>query len=446
MGLLREYQTNAIERLKTMPHACLMADMGTGKTITTLSHIASDQYKALIIAPLTVAQTVWENEAQKWPHTRHLRFAHLLGSSAKRRKAMEEDADVYVINIENAPWLIEGYMAWLEDMEFDILVLDELSLWRNNKSKRWKAGYHLRMRKNVFSQVIGLTGTPAPNGLVDMWAQMQMIKPEVITRHKTQYLRKYFVPLDPNGWKWTLQPNADFKIYRALDPYVIRVSNRELDMPELTEQRVAVPLPEAVTKLMAELKSEGAVEVDKTLITAESAGALVQKLMQLSNGAVYDEDNVAHFVHNEKLKVTEQIINELQGNPALVAYQFAHDLAALRKAYPDAPVLGATNTAFENNRIVREWNAGRIPVLLGHPAAMGHGLNLQEGGHHVIFYGLTWSLEHYEQLIARVYRQGQKSRHVFVHLLCASPIDYRVADTLVRKANMQQALLDFLAA
>ena len=434
-----QYQVDALKRLDEITHAGLMADMGTGKTITTLTHLALNGSKALVIAPLRVAETVWAEEARIWKHTKDMTFSHALGTPKQREAALARKADVYVINVENAMWLVKEHAQFLRSI--DVLVLDELSLWKST-GKRWKSLYSVR---DVFKSVIGLTGTPAPNGLLDLWPQMEMIKPGMITRTKTQYKQHFFFPVDPNGWKWMLRPNADLKIYRKIEPYVIRVSNDQLDMPELNVQRVAVPLPDAVTDMLTELKHEGVVDLPTTQIVAENPAALVSKMMQISNGAVYDDQQRPHFVHEAKLKAIRELVEELQGAPVLISYQFKHDLSALKRAWPDAPVLGGENTAARNNEIVRDWNAGKIPVLFGHPAAMGHGMNLQEGGHHVIFYGLTWNLEHYDQLIARVYRQGQQSRHVFVHLLCASDIDNRVADALIRKANVQQELLNYLA-
>lgn len=439
---LHDYQRNAVTYLSQHPHAVLGADMGTGKTITTLTHIVNHGHKTLVVAPKQVAGSVWAEEAAKWSHTCHLRFSKILGTREQRARAMNVDADIYVINVDNIIWLITENRQWMADMDFDLLVLDELSLWKAT-GKRWKT---LIKDRDKFPNRIGLTGTPAPNGLLDLFPQIQMIAPGTLGRTKTAYKQRYFYCMDPYGWKWQVRPWAPSVIYRKLADVMLRITNEELDMPALNVQRVPVELPSSTTKLMRELRHEGVIDVGDATVSAESAAVLAGKLMQLSNGAVYvdDEERRWEIVHDEKIKATKHIVEELQGSPAIIAYSYRHDLERLQLAYPDAPVISSDMSETELNEVITQWNAGEIPVMLGHPASMGHGLNLQQGGHHVIFFGLTWNLEHYEQLIARVYRQGQQSRHVFIHLLCAGAIDTRVADALIAKADVQQALLDFL--
>lgn len=438
---LHQYQLKAVSFLNSTKTAALFSDMGTGKTITTLTHLADNNYKALITAPLRVAETVWAHEAKQWEHTAKLTFSHILGGKAARETALAAPASVYVMNVENIQWLAEHHGDWIARMRFDTLVLDELTLWKS-MGKRWKALHRLR---ELFPRKIGLTGTPTPNGMLDLWPQCQILKEGMITRTMTQYKQYYFYNTDKYGWNWNLRHGADSLIFAKIAPYVMRVTNAELDMPELNVQRVAVNLPPAAARAGSIMLRDGVLLVDKSEIVAEAASAVGIKLMQISNGCIYDEERNVHVIHDAKLKATKEIITELQGAPVLIAYHFRHDLDTLRAAFPDAEVLQSENGAALNADIAERWNRGEIPILLGHPQAMGHGMNLQRGGHHVIFYGLTWNLEHYEQLIARLYRQGQQNKHVFVHLLCGLPIDFHIADALIKKANVQDAVLKYLA-
>jgi len=433
---LHDYQIRAIDHMAKTQNAALFAQMGTGKTITTLTYLAQYKLKALVIAPKRVVETVWKQEAERWPHTQHLMVSRILGTPKQRLAALAAEADLYLINVENVPWLFK--QDW--DKDFDALVLDELSLWKST-GKRWK---ELFKHRDKFRQVIGLTGTPAPNGLLDLWPQMQMIEPGCITRTKTLYKQLYFYSADPFGYKWNLRPGADKQIYDKIEPIVMRVSNDQLKLPELVTQRIPVPLSPSVQRLYKTMKDEGVIdELPSGPIVAESAAAVGNKLMQISNGAIYNEANTVIPIHDAKLDALGQIISEQQGAPLLVAYTYRHDQARIAKRWPHAVTLSGENSTSDNEQIVDNWNAGKIPLMLLHPASGGHGLNLQHGGNHLVWFGPTWNLEHYDQLIARLHRQGQRST-VFNHILCGAEIDYRVADALEAKADVQQALLDYL--
>ena len=433
---LHDYQVKALQFLAEQPEALLLADMGTGKTVITLTHLSKYKYRTLVIAPLRVCQLVWAQEAASWLHLKHLTFSHVLGSPIQRRKALTSEADVYLINPENIEWLIkEGFKL----DEFDLVVLDELSLWRG-RGKRWKALN--KMRYNI-KRIIGLTGTFTPNGLQGVWAQMQLISPGSLGRTYTGFLNTYFYPTDFNRWNWELKAEAEPRITQLIEEYVHRISASQLKMPELVMQRVQVELPEKVGKLCRTLIREGLVEIDDDVIVAESAAVASNKVTQIANGRVYDVDRRVIEVHTAKQKAVKEVVADMQGSPVLIAYNYQHDVTALFEMFPDAELLGSNTSSHEAERIINAWNAGEVPVLLGHPASMGHGLNIQAGGHHVIVYGLTWNLEYFQQLIARLARQGQQAATVFVHLLCAGPLDNTIADALINKADVQQAVLDY---
>ena len=436
---LRKYQVNAVEFMSENNRAALFMTMGTGKTISTLTHLHKLTVlgkKTIILSSLQVAKTVWHNEATKWMHTKNLRFSLIVGSQKDRHKALKTDADIYVMNVDNIKWFM-GLPA--HSREFDVVVLDELTLWKS-RGVRWKA---VRKWMEEREYVYGLTGTPAPNGLLDLWAQMELIKPGVLGRSYTSYRRRYFYPTDYNQYNWVPKYRTQDKIFELIEPLVLRVSNDELDMPALNINPISIPLPKEVYQYMQEIRRENLTIINGAQISAASAAVGTNKLAQLSNGCVYDDEQTPHAVHSEKLKACTEIVESLQGNPVVIAYSYVHDAERIMEQFPQAELL---NGKSDSDDVINRWNAGEIEVLVMHPAAGGHGLNIQEGGHNLIWYGMTWNLEHYEQLIARLWRQGQTHDTVHVHLLLGeNTIDQVIADALQNKSNVQQACLDYFA-
>lgn len=437
---LHNYQHRVLQQLSDKPEAAVMADMGTGKTIMSLTEIAAAGKRALVIAPLRVAQLVWNEEAARWEQTTGLKVGKVIGTPVQRKAALASDADVLVTNYENLQWLVDNIELL---PELDVLYIDELSRLKG-RGAWYKAAKVLRW---YFREVRGLTGTPAPNGYLDLFGQMDVIKPGLLGRNFTQYRRKYFYADDWNKYDYHPKVGAIEAINKLIEPYVIRVSNDELDMPELVEQRVRVILPVNAAKAMRKLRNDGMALVGGEMVIAESQAVATNKITQLANGTVYagEDNDIVVEVHSAKLKVLKELAEEMQGENLLVAYQYDHDLRRLQKMFPEAITLGGGLSDEQANRIRNGWNAGQIPMLLGHPASMGHGLNIQQGGHHIVMYGLTWDLEQYQQLVARLARQGQEAGTVFVHLLCAGELDEVIADALIAKASVQQALLDYFA-
>lgn len=435
---LHSYQRRAVQFVLDNPYCALWLGLGLGKTISTLTALAElidgfETHKALVIAPLRVANTVWAKEAANWDHTRHLRVIVCTGSQAKRLSALQDDADICVINRENVPWLVKHFgKRW----PFDCVVIDEASSFKNSKSQRFRA---LKRVRPYIDRLIELTGTMAPNGLIDLWAQAYLMDQGArLGRTKTGYLQRWFES-DFMGYTWTPRPNADAEIHAALSDVVLTMTAEDyLDMPERIDVSVPVALPPKLQREYESLERDFLIEIDAEGVTAVNAGALANKLLQFCNGAVYRDDGSAVELHTGKLDALAEIVEDNAGEPILVAYNYKTDLARLRERFPQAVVLDKEGAA------VADWNAGRIPILLAHPASAGHGLNLQAGGNVIVWFGLNWSLELYQQFNGRLHRQGQNNAVRVIHLVAEGCIDEKVMQAIANKADTQHQLIQAL--
>lgn len=435
------YQRAAIDVLLTHTHYGLMLDMGLGKTVITLTAIKAllDDWavaKVLIIAPKKVADSTWATESQKWDHTKDLRVVKVMGSEDKRRQALAADADIYIINREMVVWLCEQY----KQLPFDMLIIDESSNFKNPQAKRFKA---LKKQRGVFSRIVLLTGTPAPNTLEDLWAQVYLLDAgERLGRTITAYRSKYFTPAMTNGhvvYSYKLRKGADTAIHSKIRDICLSMKKQDV-MDEITMQDGYISRVVKVSLTPDEEATYNDMERDFVLalpqdevISAASAAALSNKLLQLANGSVYTDEGDVVTIHTRKVDALKEIASR-EGN-LLVFYNFKHDREAIRAAFPDAVDLSDDET-------LQAWDAGKIKMLLAHPASAGYGLNLQQGGHVIVWYGMTWSLEQYLQANARLNRQGQTHLVTIYHLLTTGTIDSQVMRALERKEKGQNALLE----
>lgn len=436
-----KYQTYAAEFIKDRNAAGLFLEMGLGKTVITLTAL-SDLIKAgqarriLVIAPLRVAQTVWSEEAAKWDHLQHLRISKVLGTSKERMTGLEAAADIYVINRENVLWLVSTW-PW----DFDTVVIDELSSFKARSAQRFKA---LRLVRSRIQRIYGLTGTPTSNGLIDLWSQIWLLdRGAALGQTLGGYRERYFTPGRRNGpvvYEWRLKPMAEEAIYKRLDGLVVSMRSADyLQLPERIDNRVEVVLDKKARKAYDAMEKSYLLELADTEITAANAAVVAGKLMQLANGAAYDEDHHWHWVHDGKLDALEEIVESHAGENILVYYAFRSDLERLLSRFKSAKVL-------KDARTVEEWNSGKIRMLLCHPDSAGHGLNLQNGGRLIVWFGITWSLEKWQQANARLHRQGQ-TKPVIVHTLIAKgTIDEQVMAALAAKADTQRSLMDAVKA
>ena len=414
-----------------------------GKTVITLTAIAdlvslSEVHKVLVVAPKRVAQSVWMQEAAKWDHTKHLQVVRVLGNAAERRAALAKSADVYVINRENVAWLVEEVgRKW----DFDMVVLDELSSFKSRSSQRWKA---IRKVRSRIKRMVGLTGTPAPNGLIDLWAQIYLLDGGDALEHTLGgYRERYFRPGRCSGtvvYEWVPRRGAEEAIYKRLEGLCVSMKSVDhITMPERVNNLITVPLSAKAKQIYDEMQREALVELQGETITAANAAAVTNKLLQLAQGAVYDDEKHWHVIHDAKLEALEDIVEEANGRPVLVYYAFKSDLGRLKCCFPDAVELKTDDD-------VERWNDHQIPMLLAHPDSAGHGLNLQNGGSIMVWFGLTWSLEKYQQANARLYRQGQKEAVIIHHLIAEGTVDERIMRVLGGKANLQDELMEAVKA
>jgi len=442
--LPHDYQAYAIDYIETHPIAAVLLDMGLGKTVISLTAIADllfDSFVAhrvLVIAPLRVARDTWPAEIGKWAHLQHLTYTVAVGNAKERRAALMQSADITIINRENLAWLIEesGF-----PFDYDTVVIDELSSFKNHQSKRFKV--LMRVRPTV-KRVIGLTGTPSSNGLMDLWAEFRLLDlGERLGRFITQYRYEYFTPDKRNGdivYSYKPLPYAEEAIYRKISDITISMKSTDhLKMPELVSTQYEVRLSEDEAERYADLKQELILQLPDGEVTAANAAALTQKLAQLANGAIYaDTGDVIEF-HERKLDALEDIIESANGKPVLVAYWFRHDLQRIRNRF--------TVRELKSSKDIVDWNKGEIPVAVIHPASSGHGLNLQAGGSTLVWFGLTWSLELYQQTNARLWRQGQSARTVVIqHIVTKGTIDERILKALQAKDKTQAALIEAVKA
>ena len=396
--------------------------------------------KVLVVAPLRVAEDTWTKESAKWDHLRGLRVVRVLGSQAQRIRALETDADIYCINRENIPWLVKYYGT---DWPFDGVVLDELSSFKSPSSKRFKA---MRKVRPLIRHIVGLTGTPSPNGLIDLWAQIYLLdQGKRLGRTLTEYRNRYFNPGRRNGYvvyDWVPKDGAEDEIYRRISDICISMKACDyLKLPERVDVVRTVKLDDEAQTAYTEMEKEAVLELGPNeIVDAGTAAVVSGKLLQIANGAVYDENGKTHIIHESKLDTLEDVIEAVNGRPVLVFYAYQHDLERIMQRFPQARKL-------EGSAEIDAWNRGEIPILLAHPAGAGHGLNLQAGGNHIVWFGLTWSLELYQQANARIYRQGVKGERVTItHLVAEGTIDEDVMRVLDGKATRQEALLEAVKA
>lgn len=403
-----------------------------------LRTLGEDVGKALVIASLMPAKHTWPAEAAKWDHTKDLRVSLVMGTAKERERAVRASADLYVVNRENVVWLTETFgRAW----PFPTVIVDELSSFKSRQAKRFKA---LRRMRPKIRRIWGLTGTPAPNGLMDLWAQMNLIDcGERLGRRIGQYRERYFVPGARSGhviYDWALKPGAEAAIYEKIGDVSLSMrAADELQLPGRVDNTVDVELTEAQMRAYRAFERDQVADLGDQEVTATSAASLANKLLQWANGAVYDDEHAWAEVHSAKIEALVRIVEEAQGQPILVFYAYRHDLVRIKAAFPEAHVLDAGGSG-----LVRKWNAGKIPVLLAHPQQAGHGLNLQHGGHTIVWFGLTWSLESYLQANARLDRQGQQSCVIVHHLIAKGTVDERVMEVLQGKQTLQDAMMDAL--
>lgn len=433
-----EYQRRAIRRVEDQERVGLFLDMGLGKTVITLTAIRDliddfAAFRVLVIAPKRVAEDTWSRESEKWDHLHGLRVSKVLGGPEERRKALEAEADVYVIGRDNVIWLVEHLgRHW----PFDMVVIDELSSFKNPQAKRFRA---LRRVMPKVERVVGLTGTPSPNGLMDLWAEVYLLdQGERLEKTIGAYRELYFKPGASNGqvvYQWIPRHGAAEKIERKLSDLCISMSAADyLQLPDRIDNVIPVRLAADEMAKYETMEREQLLTLDEdTAVVAMSAAAVMNKLLQLANGCVYTDGGAYTRIHTRKLEALQEIIEAAQ-EPVLVYYSFRHDLETLQREIPGARTL-------EGPESIRAWNEGRIPVLLAHPASVGYGLNLQEGGHVIVWYGLTWSLELYQQANARLYRQGQEKPVIVHHLIAEGTVDEQVMQALQAKDTSQAALL-----
>ena len=434
------YQRHATAFVEDHPQAAILLGMGLGTTVITLTAIWNlllDSFQArrvLVVAPLRVARDTWPAEATKWDHLAGLTIAVAVGSKAQRLDALAAEAMVTVINRENVPWLVRHLgTAW----PFDMVVIDELSSFKNHRAQRFTALANVRPKIN---RIVGLTGTPASNGLMDLWAQFRLLdEGQRLGRFISHYRNRWFVPDKRNGqqiFTYKPCPGAEEEIYKAISDMTLSMRTSDhLQLPELTITTHTVALEPTERKVYEQLRDEMVLDLNGRVIDAANAAALSGKLLQLASGALYDEHGEVVEVHSRKLDALEDLIEAANGQPLLVAYWFKHDRQRITTRFPHAREL--TTSAD-----IADWNQGEIPLALIHPASAGHGLNLQAGGSLLVWFGLTWSLELYQQTNARLWRQGQKSRTVVIqHIVTASTIDGQILNALKRKDKTQSALI-----
>lgn len=460
------YQRRAIKFLLMHGAAALLLDPGMGKTAVVLKAFdallkAKTAKRALVIAPLRVCQLVWPQEPGEWEDLKHLRVGLLHGKHKEEVLANADQYDILVINPEGLEWLINGGKGkhfnrrrW-QSFGFDTLVIDELTKFKKTSGVRFKA---LKQVLETFARRWGLTGTPAPNGLLDLFGQMYVLDlGNALGRFITHYRMQYFRAVDPQGWKWVLQKGAEERIYERIKPLAMRASAEDhLELPEIVPLKVMVELPPAARKLYDTLEDDLLAKLDDRIVTAANAAAMSTKCRQIANGALYVDDDVASLVagkrrtvmevHEAKLDAVSELHESLNGAPLLLGYEFNHDLDRLLKRFPKTPYIGAGIGDKEAKRVEAAWNAGDLDLMFGHPASMGHGLNMQKSNaQHVGLFSSMWDLELYLQFIRRVRRQGNKAKRCFVHhFLAVDTIDIVAYNVQRGKDKRQNALLEAL--
>lgn len=465
---LHNYQKACVEHIITHPFCGVFLDMGLGKTVSTLTainYLMNDYCEinsVLVIAPKRVAESVWQEEAEKWAHLQHLRFSKIIGTQKQRIAAvMETKADVYIISRDNVAWLCALYGG--SKLPFDMVVVDELSSFKSYKSVRFKA---LRGARPYLKRLVGLTGTPAPNGLIDLWPQIYLMdRGDRLEKTISRYREKYFRPGQTNGhvvYSYNLMSDSEQLIHKKIEDICISMKADDyLEMPMRTDNYIKLRMPDDIKKQYDDFEKNKILDLLNTVETVEeededgkvtlvqkpvevnivNAAALSNKLLQFANGAVYDEDKNVFPIHSIKLDALKEIVENSNGQSILVAwtYQFDKDrILEYLKSYKPREL--------KTNKDIEDWNAGRIQVMLAHPASAGHGLNLQAGGNIIVWFGQTWSLELYQQFNARLYRQGQQKGVIIHHLIMKGTHDEDVIQALKAKNKKQNALMDSIKA
>jgi SNF2 family DNA or RNA helicase len=438
-----DYQTYATNFILEHPISAVLLEMGLGKSVITLTAILELMYeyfevgKVLVIAPLRVARDTWPEEIKKWEHLKGITYSVVIGTEAERKSALSVKADIFLINRENVDWLItkSGY-----SFDFDMVVIDELSSFKSSAAKRFKS--LLKVRSKV-KRIVGLTGTPSSNGLMDLWAEFRLLDMgERLGRYITNYRNNFFVPDKRNQqmiFSYKSRPGAEEEIYRLISDITISMKCADfLDMPQCVMNEITVQLSEEEKTLYDDLKKDMVLSLEDNEIDAVNAAALSGKLLQMANGAVYDDNNKVINIHEHKLEALEDLIEGANGKPVLIAYWYNHDLLRIKSKFKVREI--------KTSKDIKDWNKGNIPAAVIHPASAGHGLNLQSGGSTLVWFGLTWSLELYQQTNARLWRQGQKETVIIHHIVCKGTIDEKVMDSLDKKYKGQENLINAVKA
>lgn len=438
-----EYQTYATNFILEHPVAAVLLEMGLGKSVITLTAIYElmlnrfEVEKVLVIAPLRVARDTWPAEIEKWEHLRGLTYSVAIGTEAERIAALKRPAHLYLINRENVDWLItKSHLPF----DYDMVVIDELSSFKSYAAKRFKS--LLKVRPRV-KRMVGLTGTPSGNGLMDLWAEFRVLDMgQRLGRYITHYRNNFFVPDKRNQqmiFSYKPKPGAEDAIYKLISDITISMKSADfLKMPECIINEVPVALSEKEWSVYHALKEDMVVDLKTEEIDAVNAAALSGKLLQMANGAVYNEEKEVIRIHDRKLDALEDLIEGANGKPVLVAYWYNHDLQRIKQRFSVREI--------KTSQDIKDWNNGEIPVAVIHPASAGHGLNIQFGGSTIIWFGLTWSLELYQQTNARLWRQGQNDTVVIHHIIAKDTIDEDVMAALRKKEKIQSALIDSVKA
>ena len=438
-----EYQSYATEFILSHPISAVFLEMGLGKSVITLSAIFDlclDSFlvcKVLVIAPLRVARDTWPAEIKKWDHLKGLSYSVAVGTEKERIDALKKQSTLYIINRENVDWLVHKSGI---PFHFDMVVIDELSSFKSYGAKRFKS--LLKVRPSV-KRIVGLTGTPSSNGLMDLWAEFRILDlGQRLGRYISHYRNTYFKPDKRNAqiiFSYKPLPGAEEEIYKQISDITISMKSTDyLTMPEYVSNEVFVTLSEKEWKVYSDFKEDMVANLGDEEIDAVNAAVLSGKLLQMANGAVYDSENKAHVIHDKKLDALEDLIEGANGKPVLVAYWYKHDLERIKERFPVRQI--------QSSKDIEDWNNSKIPIAVIHPASAGHGLNLQSGGSTLIWFGLTWSLELYQQTNARLYRQGQRDTVIVHHIITKNTIDEDVLLALTKKEKTQDALIDAVKA
>lgn len=449
---LHKYQKVCVEHIISHPFCGVFLDMGLGKTISTLTAIEALKYDyceidtVLVVAPKRVAETVWEEEAKSWDHTKHLTFSKIIGTERQRIAALKVKSDVYIISRDNIAWLCSLYAAKLP---YDMLVIDELSSFKAHQTQRFKS---LKLARPWFKRVVGLTGTPAPNGLINLWSQMYLIdRGQRLEKTITAYRSRYFRPGASNGYvvySYNLLADSERLIHEKIKDICISMKAEDyLEMPERIDNFVKVTMPDKLYDMYKKFERDNiitlAAEVEEgtTTINAVNAAALSNKLLQFANGAMYDENKNVVQIHDLKLEALKEIIDTSNGKPILVAWTYQFDRDRIMNYFRNL-----SPRELKTAQDINDWNDGKVQLMLAHPASAGHGINLQAGGNIIVWYGLTWSLELYQQFNARLYRQGQKQRTIIHHIVTSKTHDEDVVKALKSKDKTQNSLMNSIKA